>query len=108
MADIDNATAGAARARATRSHSRARSRSGSAARPANARRPSHRGAIRDSAADPVATERTRIAAILNAPEAQGREALARTLALETNQDPETARSAFSPRRQPRNRRPLPR
>jgi ClpP class serine protease len=50
----------------------------------------------------VATERTRIAAILNAPEAQGREALARTLALETNQDPESARRilAAAPTAQP--------
>lgn len=39
----------------------------------------------------IARERTRIAAILNAPEAKGREDLARTLALETDQDPETAR-----------------
>jgi capsid assembly protease len=48
-------------------------------------------AVQPAAVDPVATERTRIAAILNAPEAQGREGLARALALETNQDPETAR-----------------
>lgn len=39
----------------------------------------------------VAAERARISAILTAPEAQGREALARTLALETTQDAETAR-----------------
>lgn len=58
-------------------------------------------------AEAVATERTRIAAILNAPEAQGREGLARTLALETDQDPETARrilasapSAQQPPQQP--------
>lgn len=38
-----------------------------------------------------ATERTRIAAILNLEEARGREALARTLALETDHDPETVR-----------------
>ena len=53
-------------------------------------------------ADPVAAERARIGAILNAPEAQGREALARTLALETNQDPESARRilAAAPTAQP--------
>ena len=38
-----------------------------------------------------APERQRIAAILNAPEAEGREQLARTLALETDLEPEAAR-----------------
>jgi signal peptide peptidase SppA len=54
------------------------------------------------AVDAVATERTRIAAILNAPEAVGRETLARTLALETTQDAETARKilASAPAAQP--------
>lgn len=48
------------------------------------------------------TERARIAAILNLEEAKGRENLARTLALETDHDPETARKllAASPVAQP--------
>jgi len=41
--------------------------------------------------DPRTAERQRIAAILNSPEAQGREALARVLAIESDLDPEAAR-----------------
>ena len=40
---------------------------------------------------PVAADRQRIAAILNCEEAQGRDNLARTLALETDHDVETTR-----------------
>jgi signal peptide peptidase SppA len=64
--------------------------------PAAAAAPATTTAALPPAATPPApidqpTERQRIAAILNLPEAQGREALARTLALETNHDAETAR-----------------
>ena len=41
------------------------------------------------------TERERIRAILESPEAQGREALARHLALQTEQTPEAARAILS-------------
>lgn len=47
------------------------------------------------AEDLRAPERQRIAAILNAPEATGREALARTLALETSMSPEEAKKILA-------------
>ena len=46
-------------------------------------------------AAPPTAERQRIAAILNAPEAKGREDLARMLALETDLTPEAARKVLS-------------
>ena len=48
-------------------------------------------AAANSAPPPTLTDRQRIAAILNCEEAQGRENLARTLALETDHDVETTR-----------------
>ena len=41
------------------------------------------------------TERARIAAILNSPEAEGREQLARTIALESDLDPDAARKLLA-------------
>jgi ClpP class serine protease len=57
------------------------------------------------AADARSAERTRIAGILNAAESEGREALARTLALETDLSPEAAQKILNaaPKTEPQNK-----